>query len=127
MSTDMLIRQNEKERMICEGHTVSPLVNIFETDKNFILEIEMVDLNKDDIDIQLNGKELKIRGKRSSCDTQKDYRPLLVERDPYEYSRTFIVNTDIQRDKIDAKYLNGLLTLKLEKSEKSLPKKIKVT
>ena len=127
MSTDALVRQNEKDRMIQEGHTISPRVNISETDGEFILEAEMVGLNKDDIEVQLTGKELKIRGNRPNCDVLKKYQPLLVEREPFAYSRTFIIDYEIQRNKIEAKYENGLLTLKLSKGEKALPRKIKIT
>lgn len=127
MSTDILVRQNEKDRMIQEGHTISPIVNISETDAEFILEVEMVGLSKDDIEIQLTGKELKIKGKRPSCDMPKKYQPLLTEREPYAYSRTFLVDAEVQKDKIEAKYENGLLTLRLPKGEKALPRKIKIT
>lgn len=126
MSTDTLVRQNEKDRMAQEGHTISPRVNISETDVEFILEVEMVGLSKDDIDVQLTGKELKIKGNRSSHDISKKYHPLLTEREPYSYSRTFVLDVEIQKEKIEAKYENGLLTLRLPKGEKALPRKIKI-
>lgn len=127
LSTNTLIRQNEKDRMMQEGHTISPIVNISEADAEFVLEVEMAGLNKDDIEIQLTGKELKIIGKRPDCDIPKKYQALLTEREPFDYSRTFIIDYEVQRDKIDAKYDNGLLTLRIPKGEKALPKKIKIT
>lgn len=125
MSTNILLKQNEKNRMLQEGHTISPAVNVSELEKEFLIEIEMVDLKKENIDVQFSGKELTIRGKRQN-DIQKKYAPLLLEREPYEYFRTFMIDYEIQKDKIDAKYENGVLTLKLLKGEKALPKKIKI-
>lgn len=126
MLTDTLVKENEKNRMVQEDYTISPRVNILEGDMDFTLEIEMPNLNKDLIEIELAGKELKIVGKKQSFNDLQKYKPILVERTPFSYKRVFIVDAEIKRDKIQANYENGLLVLKLPKPAKSLPKKIQI-
>jgi HSP20 family protein len=120
-----LIKQNQKR---CEPQVIQPLVNIREEEKEVILEAEMVGLTKEDISLELKGNELTLKGKtrRSDEDIPKGYTVIHRERCPLEYMRTFIVGDDIDKSKVDAQYENGVLRVKLAKSEQAQPKKIEI-
>jgi len=120
-----LIKQNQKR---CEPQVIQPLVNIREEEKEVILEAEMVGLSKEDISLELKGNELTLKGKtrRSDEDIPKGYTVIHRERCPLEYMRTFIVGDDIDKSKVDAQYENGVLRVKLAKSEQAQPKKIEI-
>lgn len=112
----------------CQPRVIQPLVNIHETDKEVILEAEMTGLTKEDIGLELKGNELTIRGKTRESDEilPKGYVVIHRERCPLEYIRTFIIGDEIDKNKIDAQYENGILRIKLSKSDKAQPKRIEI-
>jgi len=107
---------------------IEPLVNIRETEKEIILEAEMTGLAKEDIELELTGNELTIKGKskQDSESIPKGYTIVHRERIPVEYQRTFLLSDDIDTNKIQAQYENGILRVTLAKSDKVFPKKIEV-
>jgi HSP20 family protein len=118
----------EKNKQIPQKRVIEPLVNIEETEKDVILEAEMPDLNKQDIDIEINGNELWIRASSSNEREAmpKEYTAIYRERCPLEYARTFVLGDEILKDKIEAQYETGILTIRLAKSETAQPKKITI-
>jgi len=111
-----------------EPRVIQPLVNIYETDKEVILEAEMTGLTKEDIGLELKENELTIKGKIRESDetTPKGYTVIHRERCPLEYIRTFIIGDEIDKSKIDAQYENGILRVKLSKSDEAQPKRIEI-
>ncbi|MCL5055417.1 MAG: Hsp20/alpha crystallin family protein [Firmicutes bacterium] len=105
----------------------TPYVNIRETDKEVILEAEMPGLEKGDLELEVRGDELTITGKRQNRqDTPKNWTPLVKEIETCDYKRTFMLSGDLEKEKINAKYENGVLTLTIPKSEKVQPKRIPI-
>jgi len=119
--TNPLKKETQKIR------TVVPTVNIHETDKEVILEAEMVGLNKDNIRVSLSGNELIVRGTRNDCNAPKGYTTLHQERCPLAYERTFVLSDEVDKEKVKAQYERGILTLRIAKSEKLVPKQIKIS
>jgi len=118
-----LIKQRQPEPRV-----IQPLVNIHETDKEVVLEAEMTGLNKEDIGLELKGNELTIKGKTRENDETipKGYTVIHRERCPLEYIRTFTIGDEIDKSKIDAQYENGILRVKLSKSDEAQPKRIEI-
>lgn len=104
------------------------MVNIEEADKEVVLEVEMAGLTKEDIELELKGSNLTIRGKVKEAKdaVPKGYSVIHRERYPLEYARTFVLGDDISRDGIGAQYENGILRVKLTKSQDAQPKKIEI-
>lgn len=105
---------------------IAPVVSIQETEKDIIIEAEMTGLKKDDVCLDLKGDELTIKGSKKDCDVPDGYTPLLRERCPFEYSRTFILGDEVKREGITARYDNGVLKVNVPKAEKTQPKKIDI-
>ncbi len=105
---------------------IQPLVNIQETDKEVILEAEMVGLSKEDINLELKDDELIITGKAREPESMKGYTLIHRERCPFEYVRSFMLNDIIDKDKINAQYENGILKVTLQKTEAAHSKKIEI-
>lgn len=116
-----LMKTNEREKL-----KIAPRVAIHESDREVVLEAEMVGLDKDDIKLELKGDELTISGERKEDFITKGCTPVLRERWPYEYSRTFVLGSEVDKEKIVARYENGVLTLSIPKSEEAQPKKIEI-
>jgi len=105
---------------------VSPAVNMYDRNGDIILALEMPGADKESLDINLNGNQLTVRGKTRQEEIGKDYTPLHQERRGVEYERRFEINASIDRDKIQARYDNGILEVVLTKAEAAQPRKIMI-
>lgn len=103
---------------------VLPNVNILENKDSYILQAEMPGVNKDGLNITLEGNELTIEGRRA--DDQAKAELLYRESRPLNYRRTFELDPAIDTNRIDAKIEQGVLTLRLPKLERVKPRKITV-
>ena len=101
-----------------------PPVNITETGDSFVLEAEMPGVNKEGLEITLEGNELTILGRRAP----ENLNAHLVYREsrPFDYRRVFEIDPSIDSSKISARMDQGVLYLTLPKAEKIKPRKIEV-
>ena len=108
-----------------ERNYVSPVVNIFETKDGFILEAEMPGVNKEGLEITLEGNALTLIGRRS--DDSPAGSPTYRESKPAHFRRIFELDPSLDTSKINAQMDQGILTLNLPKAEKVKPRKIAVS
>jgi HSP20 family protein len=103
---------------------VAPEVNIFETKDGYVLEAEMPGVNKEGLEITLEGTEITIVGRRHN----EPVRGQVLFRESREtsYRRVFELDPAIDTSNVSAKMDQGVLTLVLPKSEKVKPRKIAV-
>lgn len=103
---------------------ISPEVNIFETGDGYVLEAEMPGVNKEGLEITLDGNEITIVGHRRV--EALNGSPLFRESRNVDYRRVFELDPAIDTAKVSARMDQGVLTLTLPKSEKVKPRKITV-
>lgn len=103
---------------------VAPEVNIFETKDGYVVEAEMPGVNKEGLEITIEGNELTILGHRNS--EQVNGQALFRERRLVDYRRSFELDPAIDATKVSAKIDQGIVTVTLPKSEKVKPRKITV-
>lgn len=116
-----------QERLTRDGfrpRAVLPPVNITARNDEYLLEIEMPGVNKDGLEISVEGHELTIVGKRHAEQAAGDvvYR----ESSPADYRRVFEISSDIDTGKISAEMHQGIVTLHLPKAERVKPRNIKI-
>jgi HSP20 family protein len=104
---------------------IAPMVNIFETKDGYALEAEMPGVNRDGLEITLEGNEITIHGRRAAEPVKGDL--LFGERSAADYRRVFELDPAIDTARIAAKMEQGILTLTLPKSEQVKPRKITVS
>jgi HSP20 family protein len=104
---------------------VAPEVNIFETSEGYVLEAEMPGVNKEGLEITLEGSEITIVGRRAG--EMGHGEPLLRERQPADFRRVFELDPAIDTSRISAAMNQGVLTLNLPKSERVKPRKIPIS
>ncbi|MBF0362674.1 MAG: Hsp20/alpha crystallin family protein [Oligoflexia bacterium] len=102
-----------------------PDTDIYENDKEIILEVDIPGVNKNDVKIQLENSVLSIEAKMRPQDYDK-LNPLYSEYNIGHFYREFRIGEMVERDKIDASVNNGVLKLTLPKIEKLKPKQIAV-
>jgi HSP20 family protein len=103
---------------------VAPDVNIYETKDGYALEAEMPGVNKDGLEITLEGHEITITGHRAAEVVSGE--TLFRERHGADYRRVFELDPVIDPSKISARMNQGVLLLTLPKSEQVNPRKITV-
>jgi HSP20 family protein len=123
--TDNRPSSNREQNLEPRRHSwLLPQVNIVETKDVYLLEAEMPGVNKDGLEISLEGNELTIIGHRNPDleNAQLVYR----ESTSSDFRRAFELDPTIDTSKIKAKMDNGILYLELPKAEKVKPRKIAV-
>ena len=103
---------------------LTPIVNVSETPEGYHLEAEMPGVNKERLEITLEGTELTIVGHKRVDDPEGT--AVHRESRPFAYRRVFELDPSIDTEKISAHMDQGILKLTLPKGEKAKPKKIKV-
>jgi len=104
----------------------APLVDIYETDDAFVLKVELPGFTKEDVQIELHNNRLTIRGERKQETEAKEDQYHRRERAYGRFERSFVLPTMIDADKVMANFKNGILELRLPKSEAAKPKRIAI-
>lgn len=117
--------QVTREDNLAESYHLSPTVNIFETKDGFVLEAEMPGVNKEGLEITLEGNALTLVGRRNG-EGVPNGEVLYRESRPAHFRRVFELDPAIDTSKINARIEQGILTLTLPKAERVKPRKITV-
>lgn len=107
-----------------EARTWAPLVDIHETDGEIVVSADLPGLSRDQIDIELTGDSLTIKGERTFEDANKNY--VRVERPRGAFQRSFTIGVPIDQANVKAAYHDGVLEVTLPKAEEARPKQVKV-
>jgi len=104
-----------------------PAVDIFQTGEHeLVLKAELPDMNRDDIDINIENFVLTIKGEKKASAEVKDEQYHHVERRYGSFSRSFSLPPTVDPGKVAAEYKHGVLTVKLPLREEAKPRSIKV-
>ena len=104
----------------------TPRVDISETDKEVLLDVEIPGIDKKDIKIEVKDNVLYIYGERKQEKKTEESESWKVERHYGKFERSFGLPETVHADKVTAHYKDGILKLTLPKTEKAKPKEIKV-
>ncbi len=102
-----------------------PRTDIYESDDNIVLHTDMPGADEKSIDITLENNVLTINGSVEPPE-HSGYTQVISEYGVGDYRRSFTLSNSIDKEKIEASFKNGVLTLQLPKNKSSLPKKINV-
>jgi HSP20 family molecular chaperone IbpA len=116
---------DEGTERIRERATFIPRTDIYETEENIVLVLDMPGVSEKTIDVTLEKNVLTITGS-SVAENTKDYTLAFAEYLPGDYERTFRVTDQVSRDGIEASYKDGILRLTLPKAEELKTKKISI-
>ncbi|MCO4781454.1 MAG: Hsp20/alpha crystallin family protein [Candidatus Cloacimonetes bacterium] len=102
-----------------------PVVDINETDEDFLVKAELPGVAKEDVKISIDNNILLIKGEKKveSEDQKKHY----YECSYGSFVRSFTLPQMVKIDEIKADYKNGVLNLKIPKSEEMKPKEIEIS
>ena len=102
-----------------------PTVNIREKDKNYLLEMAVPGMTKNDFHIRVENNMLTISCEKKEETTEKKSDYTRREFSFNSFSRSFNLPENCLPEKVDAKYENGLLMLVVPKKEMTAAKALK--
>jgi HSP20 family protein len=92
-------------------------LDITEDDSSYHISADLAGVEEKDIDVELDKGRLTVKAKREHVN--KDKKHHVQERYFGEYQRTISLPDNIDGDKVEAKYTNGVLNVNIPKKEKS--------
>ena len=104
----------------------TPSVDIAETAEAFEIKAELPDVKKEDVKVTVEDGELRIFGERKQEKEEKGKKFHRVERSYGSFMRSFTLPENVDDSKLTAEYKDGLLNVRLPKTEKAKPKAIAV-
>lgn len=104
----------------------SPVVDIYETEREIILKAELPGIERDQIHLEAKENTLTLKGERRFEKEVKEETLQRIERSYGKFQRTFTLPTRIDEKKVKAKYQDGVLEIRLPKSEADTARKIAI-
>jgi HSP20 family protein len=103
-----------------------PVLDIAENENEFIVKAEVPGCKAEDIDISVDKNRLTISGEKKQEEEQKSKNYYHLERSYGSFRREINLGCDVDANKIDATYKDGILNIRLPKTEKTKPVKVKI-
>ena len=94
-----------------------PAVNIIENKDDYMVSLAVPGMKKDDFNIDVEGNILTISSEKEENKEEKDEKYNRREYSYSSFSRSFTLPEEVNKEKIEAKYEDGLLKLMLPKKE----------
>jgi len=104
----------------------TPRVNIEEVKDRFEITAELPGLKKNDVKIEVKDRVLTFTGEKKVENENKDHTVYLFERAYGRFCRTFTLPDNVDAEKIEAEFTDGLLKIDIPKTEEAKPKEIEV-
>ena len=102
-----------------------PLTNIYDDGDALLFQAEIVGVAKEDLTIELQGKDLKIKGEPKNI-APDGYTVHRQDRSHVGFSRSYVLPVEIDVERVTSSLDNGILTLNLPKAEKAKKREIKI-
>ena len=135
---DLLSLQERMNRMFDESYrgrqgaedwmsgSWAPAVDIYEQNGNLVLQAEVPGLDPKDVDVRVENNVLTLRGERKLEQNVNKDNYHRVERSYGSFTRSFTLPNQVDTDKIQANYKDGVLRLTLPTREEAKPKQIAI-
>lgn len=106
--------------------TFAPQIDISENEKQYLIDVTLPGMKKEDINLDLEKGRLTISGERKFENEENNKTFHRVESHYGSFTRSFQLPDDVQDDSINANYKDGILNISIDKSEEKMKKQIKI-
>lgn len=104
----------------------APVLDMYETKDELLLSFELPGVRENDVTLSITGDLLTVKGKRTFDRDVKDESYHQVERVYGKFERSVQLPMAVQPDKVQATYRDGMLEVKVPKTEEVKPRAIKI-
>lgn len=109
-----------------DTRTFAPACDVDETNDHYLLSFDMPGLDRDAIDVEVQGNTLMVSGERRFEKDTGEGRNRVVERRYGKFQRAITLPDHVQFDQVEADYRNGVLTVAVPKAPEAQAQKIKI-
>ncbi len=103
-----------------------PPLNVYEEGSSYVVTAEMPGVDPADLEINVEGRTLTIKGERKGPDIPEGARYHRRERGYGRFSRAVTLPQPIEPEQVKAQSIDGVLTITLPKEAKAQPRRIQV-
>ena len=104
----------------------TPAVDLYEEKDDIVVKAELPGMEKDNIEVNLSDRRLTIKGEKKQEEEVKKEGYYRSERSYGSFVRTLELPREVQTDKVKADFKNGILMIRLPKTEEAKKKETKV-
>jgi HSP20 family protein len=108
-----------------EGVAWVPLADVTETDDTYEIDIELPGVKREDIDVEMIGGELVVRGQTRAGEKGGMLRRRTRRLGDFEFRTT--LPGEPEPDRIEANLSDGVLTVRVPKSQRSRRRKVEIS
>jgi HSP20 family protein len=109
-----------------DGGWSAPAVDMYQTDDEVVVKVALPGFKADEVQINVTGDVLSLRGELKREQEEKDKAWHIREHRWSSFERSVALPTQVQADRANADFENGILTITLPKAEEVKPKTISV-
>jgi HSP20 family protein len=106
------------------GGNWAPLVDVCETEDDYIVDIDVPGVQRQDLDVKLSGNELIVTGELKATEREGLFRKRTRRTGQFEFLTS--LPRHVKRDEITASLADGVLTVRIPKAEVAGPRKIEI-
>jgi len=92
-----------------------PLADVYETPEGFVVQVELPGLGPDDVEVQVDGEGLVLRGERRMTSRARPEAFHRMERSYGTFLRSFRFTAEVDPGRVTAQFRDGLLRLEVPK------------
>ena len=104
-----------------------PSIDLTESEESFVVTVDLPGLKPEEVEVELKNGELRISGKREEKKEEEGKTYHRVERQTGEFRRIIRLPEPINEEKVEAKFVNGVLQVTVPKSEQVKARQIPVS
>lgn len=104
-----------------------PAVDIAENETGYVVTAELPGVSKDEVSITFEAGVLTLSGERRFEEKQDGKNYHRIERAYGSFSRSFVLPAEVNADKVEANFQDGVLTVSVPKAEQAKPRKISIS
>ena len=90
----------------------------------FLVEFDLPGINQDSLDLDIERNVVTVRAERPAVDPNREM--LATERPRGIFSRQLVLGENLDTDRIEASYQEGVLRLRIPVAERAKPRKITI-
>jgi HSP20 family protein len=109
-----------------EAIITAPAVDVYEEKDEIVVKAELPGMDKSDIEVNLSDSQLTLKGEKKKEEKIEEENYFRSERSYGGFVRSVQLPTEVQGDKVKASFKNGILEVRLPKTEEAKTKEIKV-
>jgi HSP20 family protein len=113
-------------RLPAQEREWSPAIEVFEKEDKYVIRAELPGLKEEDVEVSVSDETLTMKGEKKTEHEVKEEEYHWSERTYGSFLRTIRLPSNVDAEKIEAEYENGIMEITLPKMAEVKPKKIAV-